>query len=148
MNRLCVVPFVLGLLASAAPAAAQCQINATGVTFGNYDVYSTSPLDATGTITIRCSGLLQWIEVRLTRGSSATFMPRTMVRGADTLNYNIYRNAARTTVWGDGTGGTSYYSGIAWVSRNVVLTTYGRVPAAQDPRAGAYSDTLTAVVNF
>jgi spore coat protein U-like protein len=29
-----------------------------------------------------------------------------MSKGAEVLAYNLYRNAARTNIWGDGTGGT------------------------------------------
>ena len=52
------------------------------------------------------------------------------------LNYNLYLNSARTTVWGDGTGGTSVLTVTlnANVTRN--QTVFSRVPARQDVTSG------------
>jgi spore coat protein U domain-containing protein, fimbrial subunit CupE1/2/3/6 len=145
-----------GLLALACvvvfPAAghAACTISATGVNFGNYDVYTTSPDDSTATITYRCGNSDNHITVTLSRGSSGTFSPRRMTKaGGEQLAYNVYTDATRTTIWGDGTGGTSIYSlnnppnGL-----DVVLTVYGQIPASQDVSVGSYTDTLVATINF
>ncbi len=65
------------------------------------------------------------------------------------LTYNLYRNAGRTNIWGDGTGGTSVYTRANPPNdSNVNLTIYGRIPAQQDVSAGNYSDTVSAVINF
>jgi spore coat protein U-like protein len=140
---------IAGTLALPAPAAAQCSITATGMAFGTYDVFSASPLDATATVRVQCNAVFRNIEVRLSTGSSSTFSPRTMLQGAtNVLNYNIYRAADHSSIWGDGTGGTSYYTGTIWFWGSVTLTGYGRIPAGQDVRSGAYSDTVQAIVNF
>jgi spore coat protein U domain-containing protein, fimbrial subunit CupE1/2/3/6 len=154
MNRkLSMVLFVaVGCLLGAskdAHAQASCTISATSVNFGNYNVFNGTAVDSTGTITFRCNSSAFNISVSLTDGAATTFNPRTMIKGAEKLNYNLYRNSARTTIWGDGTGGTQQYTNANPPNNsNVTLTVYGRVPAGQDVSAGAYSDTVTAVINF
>jgi spore coat protein U-like protein len=137
------------LLALAAPAVAQCTISATPLSFGNYDVFSATPLDSTSTVTVQCNYIFRNVTVTLTTGWSGNFAARLMRAGGDTLTYNIYRAADHTTVWGDGiTGGTGSYSGYVWLWGSVTLTLYGRIPAAQDARAGTYTDTIQAIVNY
>ncbi len=68
---------------------------------------------------------------------------------AEGLNYNLYLDAARTTIWGDGTGGTQVYSNANPPNNtNVTVTIYGRIPASQDVSAGSYTNTVTATINF
>jgi spore coat protein U-like protein len=47
-----VAAFLCLLLAGEASAA--CTVSATGVDFGAYDVFVTTPLDSTGTVTVTC----------------------------------------------------------------------------------------------
>ena len=129
--------------------AASCTISVTSVAFGNYNVFATTPADSTGTITYRCSSSPFLIWITLSDGSSSTFNPRTLRRGSETLTYNLYRDATRATIWGDGTGGTSAYTRFFPPSnQNVSVPIYGRIPAQQDVSAGNYTDTVSAVINF
>ena len=146
---LIMLALLIGTLWASDAHAQGCTISATSVNFGNYNVFNGSDVDSTGTVTYRCNGSAHNITVALTQGGSATFNPRKMQKGAEALNYNLFRDASRTTIWGDGTTGTSTYQ-IANPPNNsdVNLTVYGRVPAGQDVSAGAFSDTITAVVNF
>lgn len=137
------------LCSSNAWAQASCTISVTSVAFGNYNVFTTTADDSTGTITFRCNASAANISISLSDGSSTTFSPRTLRKGSEVLQYNLYRNAARTTIWGDGTGGTSTYTNANPPNNsNVSLTIYGRIPAQQDVSAGAYTDTVSAVINF
>jgi spore coat protein U-like protein len=137
------------LNASEAHAAPSCTISSTSVNFGSYNVFTGSATDSTGSVTINCNGSAHNIIVTLSQGASSTFNPRTMQKGGETLTYNLYRDAARTTIWGDGTGGTSTYTNANPPNNSDVnLTVYGRVPAGQDVSAGTYSDTVAAVINF
>ncbi len=140
---------VVGALFASDASALSCTISATSVNFGNYNVFDGSPLDSTGSITYRCNSQASNITVALTRGASSTFNPRRMFKGVEVLTYNLFRNAARTNIWGDGTSGTAVYSRANPPNNsNVNLTVYGRVPAGQDVSAGTFSDTVTAVINF
>jgi spore coat protein U domain-containing protein, fimbrial subunit CupE1/2/3/6 len=142
-----------GLLAGAIllvtrPALGACTINTTGVSFGSYNVFATSPLDSTGSVTYKCTGNSS-INVTLSNGGAASFNPRRMLNGSQALNYNLYLDASRTTIWGDGTTGTQRYSNTNVPNnQNVTVTIYGRVPASQDVNAGAYSNSITATINF
>ena len=137
------------LSASNAYAQASCTISVTSVNFGSYNVFGGSATDSTGTITFNCNNMAKNIVVTLSKGGSSTYSPRTMTQGAESLGYNLYRDAARTSIWGDGTGGTATYTDNNPPNNtNVNLTVYGRVPAGQDVSAGVYSDTISAVINF
>jgi len=126
-----------------------CTISVTSVAFGNYNVFTTTADDSTGTITYRCNSSAMNISISLSDGSSSTYSPRTLRKGSEVLQYNLYRNAARTTIWGNGTGGTSVYTSANPPNNsNVSVTIYGRIPAQQDVSAGSYSDTVSAVINF
>ncbi len=133
----------------AARGAISCTISAVGVNFGTYNVFSASPLDSTGSVTYTCTGVRppDRITIDLSRGGAPTFNPRQMFKSAVTLNYNLYLDAARTTLWGDATSGTSHYGPVAPTS-NATITIYGRIPAGQDAGSGTYSATVVATINF
>ena len=134
---------------ASAQQASSCTISVTSVAFGNYNVFTTSANDSTGTVTYRCNSQAANISIALSNGSSSSFSPRTLRKGGEVLSYNLYRDASRSTIWGDGTGGTSLYtSANPQNNTNVNVTIYARIPAEQDVSAGTYSDTVSAVINF
>lgn len=139
---------LLVLLWSARADAAHCTISTTSVSFGSYDVFASTPTDTTGTVSFTCTGNAD-VTITLSKGGGSTFNPRTLNGGADTLNYNLFRDAARTTIWGDGTGSTATYT-LVNVPNNAAqnLTIYGRIPAAQDVSAGTYTDSVTVNIDF
>lgn len=140
---------VLLLAASRASAASTCTITVTSVNFGPYDVFNASDTTSTGTISYRCTGSVNAIEITLAPGQSATFAPRVMKKAGELLPYNLFLNAALTSIWGDGTGGTQVYSSQnAPANKTVTVTIYGKIPAGADVSAGAYADTVAATINF
>jgi spore coat protein U-like protein len=148
---------VLALLLFILPGAASavCSVSATSVGFGGYNPLSPSNTDATGTVTVTCSGLLSVLvgyEILLSKGAASTYAPRQMSSGGNTLNYNLYTNITRTTIWGDNTGGSSRVTGSILVQLLVPTsnnhTLYGRIPAQQNVATGAYVDTITVTVNY
>lgn len=131
-------------LGIAAPASAvTCTVTPQGVAFGSYDTLSASPTDGTGNINVSCDASISF-TVSLSTGSG-TYTQRIMSGGANQLGYNLYTDASRTTVWGDGLGGTSNVSA---TGSNVDLSVYGRIPAQQNVPANAYSDTVTVTVAY
>ena len=59
------------------------------------------------------------------------FSPRTLTKAAEALQYNLYQDASRSLIWGDGTGGTSIYSAtvtVLQISTIITVTVYGRIP--------------------
>jgi len=141
------------LLAASSPAQAiVCQWRGTSpVSFGNYDVFSGTPNDANGSVTLRCNAVNgELVTIDLSAGGSGTYFPRRMTgAGVETLDYNLYRDAARTQIWGNATGGTLRYGPtVPQSNTNVLIPIYGRIPAGQDKSAGSYTDTITATVNY
>jgi spore coat protein U-like protein len=143
---------LLAALAAAAAlvtgqAAGRCTVrSATGVAFGTYDpigANATLPRDAAGQLGYRCrrAGPL----ISLSAGGAGAFLPRRLRQGAQTLGYNLYRNAARTEVWGDGTPGTFTVLGQRGTR---TLAIYGRIFPGQPAAAGSYADTVVATLDF
>lgn len=135
-----------------ASVANNCRFSSAGiVAFGTYDPLSGTALDQTSTITYNCTKNTPYtLALSAGTGTGATFAVRKMTNGANTLNYSLYTDAARTTVWGDGTGGSSTIAApaAAGLLSNLNVTVYGRIPTAQDVAAVAYTDTITATLTF
>ena len=145
---LCMAAAWFAVIAQPSHAAVNCSIAATPVGFGSYDVFAASPNDnGIGTLTIVCAGGGPGnYPVTLSTGQSGSYTSRVMKSGTNPLNYNLYTTAARTTVWGDGTSGSSFMPAAKNFTTN--LPVYGRIPAGQDANVGAYTDSITATVTF
>jgi spore coat protein U-like protein len=81
----------------------------------------------------------------------ATLAQRLMANGADTMNYNLFTDAGRTTIWGNSAVAPTWVSGTgAGLGTPQVLTVYGRVPTGQtDLAVGGYSEpTITVTVTY
>jgi spore coat protein U-like protein len=144
---------VLGLVAMTLPfpkAASQaCEISATPIDFGSYSVFAGSPLDSTGSVKYSCLSNLSKLTIGLSTGGSNSFDPRALTSGSRNLNYNIFLDAGYSTIWGDGTSGTSQYEDSSVVpGQQVTVTMYGRIPAMQNVPSGNYSDTLAVTIEF
>lgn len=139
------------LLAPAAEAAVNCTISTVGVAFGSYNVFGTTTVTSTGSVTINCVGVgagVAPVSVALSRGNAGSFQPRTMLRSGEPLNYNLYLDAAGTMIWGDGAGGSVQFSTSVSNNQTVSRTIFGRIPAGQDVSVGSYTDTIIATINF
>ncbi len=156
-RRRATIAVAAGLSLVAAPALAQtCTATSTGVAFGAYNTTQIAPTDATGSVSVRCTALLSLTvsyTVDLATGSSGTYSDRAMAQGAATLGYNLYTTAARTTVWGNGTGGTGRISTLGILitpltPHNATYTVFGRIPARQNVTIGPYTDGILATVTY
>ncbi len=154
MRRRLLLAFVVaGAALAGAPARAdiRCSIeNVTPVSFSAYDVFRTVPLDAQGSVTYACRGVGQrTVTIDLSSGSSGGFNPRSMTSTGNTLPYNLFLDAACTTIWGDGGGGSARYGPLSPPNNtSVVVPIYGRVPPEQNVAPGSYADSVTLTLNF
>ena len=137
-----------------------CTLDGTSVmAFGTYDTMSNAHLDAQGQVSYRCSphggsgssnsgnGPLT-VRISLSTGGAGTFNRR-MQGDRDLLHYNLYTDAQRTTVWGDGTGGTVEYTQRAQPNNKVeTIPVFGRVFGGQDVGAGQYLDNVVVTLHF
>jgi len=125
-------------------------VTVTDVNFGYYDVLSGLNNDSTGSIMVFCDAHTYVTTSIGASPNSGGFNPRQMIQGSgtDLLNYNLYRNSARTEIWGDGTQGT--YTLYDRVNRNHTSnwTVYGRIPPGQNVGIGTFGEVLVVTINF
>jgi spore coat protein U-like protein len=133
----------LGVLGAATAGAATCVLAAVGVVFGNYGTLSNTSLDGTGVVTVTCV-LTDSYTIMLSSGDGS-LLQREMQSGTNVLYYNLYTDAARSMIWGDGTSGTSIVSGSGTLA---TYSVYGLIPGGQNVPAGVYSDSLVVTLNF
>ncbi len=147
---------LLTLFSGSAQAIASCSVGASGVAFGSYNVNNPAPTDATGNVEVTCSllgliSLLVSYDITFSTGASGNYGVRTLGSSANTLAYNLYTTAGRTTIWGNGTAGTGIISDgylLALFTTVRTYTIHGRLPANQNKPAGLYQDTITVTVNY
>jgi spore coat protein U-like protein len=132
-----------GTLTVQANVANNCTISSPTLDFGAYDpvvANAAAPDDKQTTITVAC-----------TKGFTPTIAlatgARTISNGTDNLPYELYKDNARLSVWGDG-GGQLLTPGVAPGKGGTGYTIYGRINANQDVSAGAYTGSIVATVNF
>ncbi|HWE25772.1 MAG TPA: spore coat U domain-containing protein, partial [Myxococcales bacterium] len=133
------------LLPAAAPAAPSCTNLTATLTFGpaGYDVFSPADMTQVGSISYKCPPPLAPV-VSLSASANGAYRPRQMTSGSNTLNYDLYFDAAMTVVWGVGADSQSVPAG----GGTSTVPLYGRVFALQDSAVGNYSDTITVTFNF
>jgi spore coat protein U-like protein len=151
-------------MASGAANAQNCSVAISGaLAFGVYAL--VTPADGATTLTVACQRINQApnrtvnYAVKLTSGPG-TFVNRLMnhlTQPGETLSYNLYRDAARSVVWGDGTSGTTFPTGQFVFNppsfgnnQQAQFTVYGRIPANQNVAAGNYqtASPITVIVEY
>ena len=140
---------VSGSLPVSATVTANCTISTSALAFGSVNTISGANVDGAGGLSITCTNGTAWSAgAGLGGGTGASFANRRMTAGANLLNYNLYTSAARTTVWGDGSGGTGLLAGTGSGAVQAV-TVYGRVSSGQTSvPAGSYADTVAVTVTY
>lgn len=133
-----------------ATVVVNCRLNVPPLAFGTYDplaVNAVQPADASAVVSVTC-----------TRNTSAALSfdfglhaasagDRAMKGpGPEPLQYQIYRDSARSQVWGSGGEAMQLLS--KGITQPQQFTVFGRIPPQQEIEPGAYSDALTAAVDF
>jgi spore coat protein U-like protein len=128
---------------------ASCSVTASPLNFGStVPTPITDDVDANTTISATCSiNTPYYVALDAGTGPGATPRLRRMSGQGGTVDYAMYTDPGRSTLWGDGSGGTSKRSATG-SGRPQTLTVYGRIPAGQSPAAGAYTDVVTVTVFF
>ena len=125
----------------------QCTISAANLTFPAVDPLNTQT-DGTTTVTVNCTKNTTY-TVGLSSGTTtgATIAQRLMASGTDLMNYNLYSDAGRASVWGNAAG--SWVSGTgAGMGTPQALTVYGRVAGGQTNLAAATYTEAAITVNI
>lgn len=140
---------IASLITSAHVLAQDCNVNVTPMSFGHMEPADGVAVDSVANISITCNSPTPFL-VRLDVGqNSANIFSRILrlVGGEADLRYNLFVDASRTNIWGDGTAGSSTFSGLSNnVGKN--LPVYGRIYGGQSPPPGSYVDSITVVVEW
>jgi spore coat protein U-like protein len=146
-----------GTLTVTARLGGTCRFNPPSTTaftlaFGTYTP-AAGNLDASTTFRVQCSNGIPY-QIALDGGGSGSMLNRQMTATgapAEKIDYQLYTDAPRTTVWGNGTGGTAVQSGVGTAAPRT-LTVYGRIPDAGANLSAAvradYRDTVTITVTY
>ena len=155
LSRFLAALLLLGLAAAGPAQAGTCTFNTGGVLV-NFGAYSAagSDVDATGTVQFTCipDALALQVLVAYTvsidsgTGNPASFNPRKLKFGANALNYNLFTDPARLSIFGNGSPGTAPVSGNC--AAVCTTTVYGRVFAGQSGPAGGYADEVVVTLDF
>lgn len=140
-----------GTIAVSGTVVASCTVATTALAFGtDINVLSGANLDGTATVTATCSTDAPY-TIKLNAGttSGATVTARKMVGGTggtDTLNYALYSDSGRSANWAEDAAADVDDTGDGTAQAHTV---YGRIPSGQNTVSiGAYTDTITATVDF
>lgn len=126
-----------------------CTVTGTTLNFGAaIDPLATStPVDATSTLSVTCTNTTPY-SISLNAGSNGSgFSSRAMKSGTHALAYQLYLDSGRSSVWGDGTSGSSTFSGTGTGSPQA-LSIYGRIPSLANVVPGSYADTVTVTISY
>lgn len=126
---------------------ASCTIVSTAtLNFGTQGVLIAN-VDQTSTLQVQCTNTTPYnIGLDAGTGSGATVAVRKMTNGATTINYSLYSDAGRTTVWGNTIGTNTVAATGNGASQS--YTVYGRVPPQTTPAPATYTDTITVTVTY
>ncbi|WP_194755987.1 Csu type fimbrial protein [Aliidiomarina indica] len=141
---------ITGVMMAFGAQAATCQVSASVVSFGSFSPLTMNFVDSTGDITVNCTDVAGYSVALLT--GNGTYSLRNMVAGGQTLEYNLYRDAAYQQIWGDGNSGDNFdvTNTNPVDGQNYVHTVYGRIPliSQRGTHPGTYTDTINIIVTY
>lgn len=123
-----------------------CTVSATDLNFGVYN--SSAVSDVNTSLSVLCTSNTPY-TIGLDAGLSSiggNVSTRRMLAGSNALNYSLYQNASRTSVWGDTVGTNTLSSTGTGTSQS--FSVYGRIFSNQLSPVGSYSDRITVKVSF
>lgn len=152
VKRAVALLIAIGVIFPSPAYAISCTVGVTGLSFGNYDAVTKTGVTGNTFYVIDCSGsgTVSYV-LTLSPGQFGNALARYLYSGSMRLRYQVYRDAARTQILGDGTGGTYTISGSGTLSSNSYSTfgsLYGTIPAGQAAVPGSYADTLTVQISY
>lgn len=117
------------------------------ISFAAYVPDATADNDAATTVSVKCTkGTPVSISMDEGEGDGATEATRILTSDDDTLEYSLYQNSARSTLWGSGSDVASF-NGDGLLS-TTTLSVYGRIPAGQDVKPGAFTDSVLVTLTY
>jgi spore coat protein U-like protein len=135
-----------------ATVISSCSVSGTTLNFGTAldPLNSAVPVDATSTLTVQCTNTTPYtlaLTAGVNAGGASIFAARAMKSGTRLLPYQLYLDAGRASVWGDGTSSSLTQSGTG-TGASQSVTVYGRIPTLTGIVPGAYTDTVTVTISY
>jgi spore coat protein U-like protein len=138
-------------LSVTATVANDCTVSTSALAFGSYEPIATNastPMDGTGSVTITCTrGATTTIGLDAGSNAPGSGTTRAMLAGGVKLDYEIYKDSGRTTIWGN-SGASLFTPPVAPNKNSRSFSVFGRIPAGQDVASGSYNDSVLATINF
>jgi spore coat protein U-like protein len=120
----------------------QCTVTGGTLAFGTYVQGQTTPKDGQGSISLNCPAGIN-VTVNMNMGLNPGSGSRNMASAGNFLNYQLFRDAARSQVWGTGTGASGGKPVNPTSAGAQAHDVYGQIGAAQAPSTtGNYTDTV------
>lgn len=152
-------------LLTAGPAWAGCSVSSSGLSFGLYQPMTfagqltSADVLSTGTISISCNSLPSPGSYTLALGASADgagdgISTRYLANsnGGSNMAFNIYTDARRSIVWGNGSIGALVSGSLPIVTLGGYtdnVTVYGKITAGQNTlKAGSFSGSVTMTLTY
>ena len=144
---ICFIPCVNATPATQIAPAASCTVNSAATLDFPIGDALAAHIDQTSTISIECSGTTPYsIGLGAGAGAGATAAVRKLTGPAASVDYALYRDGARTMLWGDTVGIDAEAATCGRVAQTHTL--YGRVTPQPTPVPGTYTDTITVTVTY
>ena len=135
--------------------SASCTISAATLNFGSLPGTSViaGATNASVNVSVTCTNGSPY-SVAMNNGANASGSQRRMTNGTSFINYNLYTDAGRTSLWTTATSSTTCTS-----TNSCFLGTgngaaqsipvFGQVPAVGSaPTASTYTDTVTMTITY
>lgn len=125
-----------------------CTISINDLSFGTVNDLTPS-ISGSTTGSVTCTGIAP-VSVAFSAGTggTSTFAVRQMDDGTNTIDFNLYRDAANTEILGDGSTGT-FTIDFTSTGGADSFDVYGLTGPGQNPKpAGTYDSTITATATF
>lgn len=129
-------------------ASAACNVSIGTLSFGSYNPFLNIDILSSANINVQCSEDKAFTIKIKPNSSGNLYREMNNIVYPDvntTLKYGVYLDVGRTSIWSDGSGYTSYYSGSGLVS-NIVM--YGALYKLQNVYKGSYSDILNVEISY
>jgi spore coat protein U-like protein len=139
------VLFGISLIGLHPTSAFACNVDVAPLSFGSINALDARDTDSTTTITVTCPAATAYTATA--SSGSGSFTGRQMTAPQGRLDYQLYTEASRSLVWGDGSAGTNTVSGTADPIGDT-QTVYGRVPAQPLAVPGTYADTILVTISY
>ena len=128
-----------------------CTVDAPTLDFSTYDPTVGTDTNGTSTITSECTGGGS-ATITMNGGSavvagSSDAVPLRQMTHTDTtkLNYQLYKENARTTIWGNDAASGKAFTAVAGDNTETV---YGSITAGQAASFGAFNDFVVVTLTY